>query len=597
MIELYINSEKVILPADFSMTFNEENPKFTKRGEYSFDITLSLENKINSRIFKHINRRNNITLMKEADALFLVDERRFYGMAVDIENSDVDVSFQFVSGNSEVNFESTEKKIWQLDWGSETEITYAQALDSITAPSYLKKYVCAPVKFTNTVSNSPLYGNTTHDFYDIENIIMNPYLLYYVNKLAELFGYVVSENDLNDDDLAKIMYLPNRVSSLNYADALPDLSVSEFIQHIEELFNVSFNFSSRNRTLSILKFDINLSLKKRVSLMVEDSYNRDKDDSSNVFSFKKLKYNLAGSGVDNFIKLPEDVVTMSELVDVASMTYLKASLSTADKNKFKIYRVATTGRKYIFGDIPEQNYYRQYVSGTGGYLYEVERFGDYERDGDEFDSEFELSIRPASIAPYSFIRNIGSGEEHYTTQIPYINQELYIPEEQSIIDAIQTSTKMIPRSDKIEIALYNGLYQCLGYYNTFDGIAKGTRYLNFPISFVDTEPVYWLPVVYHDANLDSNFNSDLNQHFRPVCNVSFSTKSIYQLYHSIVNLDTSKIYIFKCIGKGLTSNDILVHDGAEYIPVSIEKTTDLHGFSKQWTGKFYKVISLSGQSS
>ena len=593
MIELYINSEKVILPADFSMTFNEENPKFTKRGEYSFDITLSLENKINSRIFKHINRRNNITLMKEADALFLVDERRFYGMAVDIENSDIDVSFQFVSGNSEINFESNEKKIWQLDWGSETGITYAQALDSITAPSYLKKYVCAPVKFTNTVSNSPLYGNTTHDFYDIENVVMNPYLLYYVNKLAELFGYVVSENDLNDDDLAKIMYLPNRVSSLNYADALPDLSVSEFIQHIEELFNVSFNFSSMNRTLSILKFDINLSLKKRVSLMVEDSYNRDKDDSSNVFSFKKLKYNLAGSGVDNFIKLPEDVVTMSEIVDVATMTLLKASLSTADKNKFKIYRVgrkreATTGRKYVFGDIPEQNYYRQYVSGTGGYLYEVERFGDYERDGDEFDSEFELSIRPASIAPHSFIRYIGSGEEHYSTQIPYINQELYIPEEQSIIDAIQTSTKMIPRSDKLEIALYNGLYQCLGLYNSTSGV--GLRFLSFPISFVDTEPVFWLPVEFHESNEDSLFYSELNSKFRVVCTKTLNTEEVFNRYHSVVNIDTSKIYVFKCIGKNLTSNDILVHDGAEYLPVVFEKTINTKGFEDSFTAKFFKIL-------
>lgn len=595
MINFYINSEKVILPADFQMSFNEENAEMTKRGEYSLDMTISIENAINLKIFKHINRRNSITLMKEADALLEVDNEKFYGKAIDIENSDKNVTFQFVAGNSQINFDNSEKKIWQLDWGSETEITYAEALDSIQSPSYTKKYICCPVQLTNLVSNNPLYGATTNQIYAIENIVMNPYLLFYINKLAELFNYTMGVNHLLTDEIAKIMYLPNRVNSLNYSDALPDISVADFIQHIEEFFNVTFNFSSKNKILTILRLDVSISEKKRVSIAIEDSYNRDNDNTENYFSFKKLKYNLNQIGVDNFLKLSDDVLKLSEIVDVSSLTVLKNSLSSSDKNKFIIYRTINNGRKYVFGDIPEQNYYRIYVSGTGGYLYEVERFGSYERDGDQFESEFELNIRPASISPYLFIRNTGSGEEHYSTQIPFINQELYIPEEQSIIDAIQTSTNMIPRSDKLEIALYNGLYQCVGFFNSTIGV--GVMNLSFPVSFVDTEPVFWLPPAFHNSNEDLLFNNEINSKFRIVCNKTINTKNIFNQYHSVVNIDTSKIYVFKCVGNKITTNDILFFDGSEYVPITFEKRTDYNGFSKNWTGKFYKIISLSGQSS
>lgn len=74
MTELYIDRQLVVLPETFSITIIEENPSFTKNGSYTYDISLSLLDSINAKIYKHLNRLNRKgDIPKNRSAYLVVD--------------------------------------------------------------------------------------------------------------------------------------------------------------------------------------------------------------------------------------------------------------------------------------------------------------------------------------------------------------------------------------------------------------------------------------------------------------------------------------------------------------------------------------------
>jgi hypothetical protein len=56
MTELLIDGTSAVLPADFSVQVKIENAFFTRSGEYSYDITLPLDNPTNAELYRHLNR-------------------------------------------------------------------------------------------------------------------------------------------------------------------------------------------------------------------------------------------------------------------------------------------------------------------------------------------------------------------------------------------------------------------------------------------------------------------------------------------------------------------------------------------------------------
>lgn len=590
MTQLLINGVQSVLPDGFEITLNEDNPEFTQRGVFSFNISLSLNNTVNSLIFKHIYRRNNVTLLKEADADLIVDNKTYQGKIIDIENTNDNVSFQFVSGNSQFNYDSKSVKIWEYDWGIETNFDYASAFSSVENPSYTKRYVCCPIQFSNGISNEIGYISTdAPEINSINNFTMNPYLYYYIDKLPTVFGYVMNSNVLANDELLKIMYIPGRIKSKKYSDFLPDMTVSEFITSLEEFFNVSFNFSSKNKTLDIVSNVTNIETKTRKKSIINDKYQRLPNSQPDIFNFKKLSYSLSG-GINDFLKMPENIKSMCEIKVVSSVSYLKNILTQTDINKFIIYKALNTGIFYIFGNASTTNYFRISVPGTNGYLYPVDIFKDYESSYDS-DKTYDLNVIPVDIIPYEmnlngYVGTFPNGQQKtfkFTTQIPKINSNLQNAVDVGIISSIENGISEIQRSNKIEIGLYRGYCKILGF--------NGTDYneTSFPMSFVHKQPVFWLPADYDDYTNETLFLSHLTTNFYLLCNKSIDLNSIVNAYRPTLQIDTTYIYVFELSDKKLGPNDILVHEGAEYIPITFEKKIDVRGFINDYTGKFYRL--------
>ena len=76
MTELFIAGVSVVLPKDFSVQVKRENSFVTKNGEYTYDITLPLTNRVNAELYKHLNRLNSIQeIVEKRSAVLMADNR------------------------------------------------------------------------------------------------------------------------------------------------------------------------------------------------------------------------------------------------------------------------------------------------------------------------------------------------------------------------------------------------------------------------------------------------------------------------------------------------------------------------------------------
>lgn len=603
MTELIINGTRAVLPKDINFTMFEENPLFTQNGEFSLDITLSLMNPVNAKIFKHINRLNVSEIITEAEANLIADNKVSRGKIIDIKNTDKTVSFQYVAGNSEFNFMAqNKKKIWQLDFGTESAVDYARALFSIQHPGYgqviqmgdvvgFNKFVCVPVKFRNLTANDYTISraNTIYEINEIDgvnNIVIQPYLMHYINTLPELLGFQVVENVLMQDQLALELYMPNRVQSLRYSDMLPDKSISEFIDDIEEFFNIFF-LVTNDRKCHILNRDSYVDNKEIRKLKnVLDNYERenevqDVDQSS-------ISYDLSDEGYLRYQRLKKDLVDVCQRITHSSSNVMKNSLVEADLNKFVIHITSTNNREHVFTPPANMNVYRVLVPGTSGYCYYVNKL----KDSSQSDNPKVLSIKPL---PFTYIDKLLTNYIDYYEpysftvpfQIPIVNSDVYVSQNQNVLEAIEDSLELLPRENKIEVAIYSGLVECFVHEFAF---------LKYPISYIDNNPEFWLPQMYVDSpetpTYESNLNLWITEKYKPVCSKTLrltGDDGIFNRYHVTNQIDTSKVYIFKCMDKNITTNYLYEHNGAIYIPFSIEKNVDIDGESEIKTAKFYKL--------
>lgn len=598
MIRFFVNDIELVLPSDYSIENIDENTLITSNGEYTLDIDFSLIEPVNAKAFKHLNRLNISVIDDDYDAIMIDNGVQKFGKLVTISSTDISVKTQFVSGSSLINYVTGEnRKIWELDFGTEDSIDYTRALSSVTSPSYLNKFLCVPIKFSNgkvnnfTVERADMYNGCPIN--GIENIVLQPYLLYYINRLPELMGFELTTNVLNSDELLKRLFIANRVQSLVYSDALPDMTIREFILAIETTFNVIFNFKS-DKTCEIINTKTFLSNKNTVKLNAIDSFVREKSTDVYRFDITKMKYDLNDTGYLRYQVLPEEILNKCQIIEYPSVSAIISALDESKKNKFIIYKATNLNQQYIFCDSPKISVYCRIVPGTTGYLVNVNKF---RTEGTSDEKELIMPITPLAYTfdTIKFIFNEDQGgdwEYDSATQIPVVETDIYIPENQTIIEDIELDMKTVPRDDKIRVGIYNGLMKM----PVNDADYSEDINCLYPVSFIDINPEFWLT--------DNDKNSVLSPTYASVFNLwvqnEFKTVALYSLklvdpdgffnqyYSENSKFDTSYIYTFSDTHKPeYVAANIFEYNGHNYIPIKFVRSS-----SKQkamTTGYFYRM--------
>ncbi len=593
MIRFFANNYELVLPEDFSTKVIDENALITRNGEYTLDMTLSLLEKNNALAFGFPQRLNALNLPREVDARMIYNLKVTFGRFIVLPNStNTTITVQFVAGNSEMNFLAKEsRKIWELDFGTEDAVDYERALFSIKHPGYgeviendevigFNKFVCVPVKFANMIANDytiqpQIYNVQNAEIDGVNNIVIQPYWMYYISTLPELLGFEVIENVLLNDELAKELFIPNTVKSLKYSDALPDLTISEFIDAVEEFFNVFF-FVTKDRKCLILNRNSYIENKSVLKLRnVLDNYKRENENENENVDVDNLSisYDLGSDGYLKYQKLKQDIIDVSSVMQYANRTEMKNSITSDMLNKFILHKTINDGFEYVFTPSPQLNIYRVGIPFTGNDCIYVNKF----KDSSQSENPKVLTVKPL---PFTYIERTAitqvkfSGmdpENVYWTlpyQLPFVNSNLYTQNNQVLLNAIESSLETIPRINNLEIAIYSGM------------INLYPIEVLYPYPYVDNHPEHWMIQADIDSvdspTFEGNFNEWITNVYKPVCSKTLrlsGSDGIFERYFNNLKYDQQTMYEFIIEDNtDLITTNLFEFNNQVYIPVKFERT-------------------------
>lgn len=602
MIQFFANNYELVLPDDFSTPIIDENALITRNGEYSLDMTLSLLESNNALAFGFPQRINAKSILKEVDARMIDNLKVITGRFVVISNTNTSITIQFIAGNSELNFLSKQsKKIWELDFGTESDVNYSRALFSIQHPGYgdvvedgeiigFNKFVCVPVKFSNLIANDytiqPAYYQQQDAQIDgVNDIVIQPYLMHYINLLPDLLGFELVENVLMQDELAKELFLSNKIQSLRYSDALPDISISDFVDAIEEFFNVFF-YVTKDRKCRIVNQDVFINNKSVIKLThVVDAFER-KNEKTEIDN-SCIAYDLSADGYMRYQKLDKDIVKTCTVLNYSYASVMRNSITHDKINKFIIHKTLNNNREHVFTPPSQMNVYRVRVNASSGYCYYVNKF----KDSSESDNPIRLKVKPLAFTYIEknvrLIDDMGVQLDIAVPyQLPMINSNLYSQKDQFILNAIESSLESLPRKDSIEVAVFSGMIDFYG------------PTVRYPFSYLDNNPEFWLPQFEIDSGYtptyENIFNQWINDKFKITCSKTLrltGDDGIYNRYFKNLRYDQDTIFMFIIEDKAdLNTTNLFEYNNQIYIPIKFEREFS-DNKSRKVTGYFYRMKS------
>ncbi|MDD3196240.1 MAG: hypothetical protein PHU68_10660 [Paludibacter sp.] len=591
MIRIIVNGVELVLPEDLSITMVDENPVVTRNGKSSHDITVSLLEGKNARAFNNPQRINNNQFVKTANAVLFEDLKATKGTAIVLPKTTPEtITFQFVAENSELNYLTQQtQKIWELDFGSESTIEYAKALFTIQHPGYgavmsagtqigFNKFVCSPVKYNSTIANNyalqvGLY-ESPGQIDGVENIVMQPYLLYYVEKLIELLGFYLVDNVLIDYPLARHLFITTLVQSNKYSDALPDMSIGEFVSAIEEFFNVFFLISSDKRCFII---DVNTYVENMPIIPlteVEDTFERNSVNQSSETT--SLSYDLGKTGFHKYQKINPEIIKASIKLHYSGPSVMRNLIHADQLNKFIIHITDNDQHEHIYTPDAQENVYKVIPNGAPNSCIYVNKFKNYGSS----ENPLVLKIRPLAYTTdkkeyWIFQDGLPQLITYLPYQLPFESSDLYTPQSQVILTAVEDNLVQSPRKNTIEVGIFSGMIELFN-------VA-----VFYPVSYVDNVPEFFAL----DRNDQGNFTAWVIDKYKATCNLTLrlvGNDGIYDTYFRTKLYDESIEYVFKMPSNvDLNTSKLYFYKHQKYIPIRFEK--QLSKRKNYATGYFYRM--------
>lgn len=260
MTELFIEGVSVVLPSDFTIAVKRENPYFTKNGEYTYDIQLSLQNPINARLYEFLNRLNSVRDIHTKRRAILRADNRVYCDGTEIITgwTEKSVSIQLASGNSELNyFIGSDLLISDLQMKETTppqgeDLTTCNGMAAQTYPDFDHCYATVINPTADRVLNGWDYQGANNGFhYPLATRFAQPFLMAYIRELLRALGYTLELNQLEETNMAQL-YIAHATETNKWAEMLPGWTAGQFLEQVEKTFNCIFVIDSRAKKASLL---------------------------------------------------------------------------------------------------------------------------------------------------------------------------------------------------------------------------------------------------------------------------------------------------------------------------------------------------------
>lgn len=575
MTNLYIDGIAVVLPSEFSITVKQENAFFTKNGEYTYDIELSLLVPENAKLYGFLNRLNITERPATKRKAVLVADNRVYLNGTEIITgwTDTKVSIQLVSGNSELNyFVGSDELISTLAMKETNPVVSGSVSTDYVKKTYpdvdynlmmtydslhqVDKNIWLYRLYNNDVNNP--YAGYIVQKEDIQpyDYIPQPYLCAYMRELLKALGYTLEYNAIEDTPW-KSVYIVHVCETYKWNEMLPGWTAKDFLQNIETMFNGSFLIDHRTKKVSFL---LNVSYLPKVSNVhlqnVVDAYTVEVEEEEEADAINStIKYKLPSTEYYKLRCLPDVVkeAARQKSIDGDLFTFFaKPENQVTDT----IFDYKSVNRKII------------YLEGSGimSNLEMVDELASLVRENAE--SELELEFVPAELTERAFyIEGIDPGGfylgQYYIPSVSVSDDEPDETTYDSIHNMVNNLSEKTESKSNIFLAFFRGL----------NPVQIGVMPANsYPLAFIDR----FFPTTSWPATLPSDY---------PTFNLVEMETYFYSNAYKIDRKNPVKI---TCYDSNLyPASSVFEIFNRRYLAKEIEYTIGPNGRTQAWTGTFY----------
>lgn len=466
MTELYIDEKPVAIPAGTSLTIKQQNPLITKNGTFSLDLSLSMRERNNSILYKHIERFQRDVTFKSRKALLISDNKIIInGSEAFISNTNEEVKIQLLSGNSELNyFIGSDLYVSDLDLGTENDLTDSY-MNSVVdkrypASSFAPARVKVDAEILNNFTETPIESGW---YYSFTNKALQPFLVGMMEKIIKALGYNITYNQLLDDDfLCRLFFLSN-VKSLEYNKHLPGWKAKDFLEECETFFNVVFDINSSDKTVRILRSQTINPIGTFEIDNILDDYMCEESKTSEL-DYQNVEYDFSGSTYYKYADIEENamkqavITTFQDYSSLASFVKVDSSYMIPASEAVKYYK--TLNMFYVqFSDtyyIVEKFNYKtsgpgETSSGSWYYLRPVHCFRKITNNKDS-------TILKLKFIPAQPFFHAAGGSLINVNVFPYQSEKVEETEEETDLkQLIESGVKDLNSSQKkVCLAIYTG---------------------------------------------------------------------------------------------------------------------------------------------
>lgn len=575
MTNLYIDGIAVVLPSEFSITVKQENAFFTKNGEYTYDIELSLLVPENAKLYGFLNRLNITERPATKRKAVLVADNRVYLNGTEIITgwTDTKVSIQLVSGNSELNyFVGSDELISTLAMKETNPVVSGSVSTDYVKKTYpdvdynlmmtydslhqVDKNIWLYRLYNNDVNNP--YAGYIVQKEDIQpyDYIPQPYLCAYMRELLKALGYTLEYNAIEDTPW-KSVYIVHVCETYKWNEMLPGWTAKDFLQNIETMFNGSFLIDHRTKKVSFL---LNVSYLPKVSNVhlqnVVDAYTVEVEEEEEADAINStIKYKLPSTEYYKLRCLPDVVkeAAKTKVIDDGLFAFFgKPENQVTDT----IFDYKSESRKII------------YLEGSGimSHLEMVDELASLVRENAE--SELELEFVPAELTERAFyMEGIDPGGFYFGQYyIPSVSVSDDEPDEttyDSIHNMVNNLSEKTESKSNIFLAFFRGL----------NPVQIGVMPANsYPLAFIDR----FFPTTSWPVTLSADY---------PTFNLVEMEKYFYSNAYKIDRKNPVKITCYD--SNVYPASSVFEIFNRRYLAKEIEYTIGPNGRTTAWTGTFY----------
>lgn len=380
MIHCTIGGITVYPAAGLDIKLVMENPYLKESGSHTFEITFPLDIPENRVVFGCVNRLDVSKRTNTFGNCKLFDGSRLLlsGTGTVVSYSNESVKLQLLAESRSGRSSAMGRFIRDIafpeidnaskSWCKHNKVQVDSSIVSQGYGGVKGRYAFFTICNVTTGNKYNLVTRSTTvqggEVFFLKRPVLQPNLMYVLNKVLEGIGYQVTANDF-DQAPWNCLYIVNLKHSTKIENALPKWKVETFLTEFCKLFNAVLLYDDDSHTVQVKSY-ASVNAFSTVSFERVSAFESEYDeDGISFIGSDNIRYNLESCGEEKYVReIPADALEAFAVRHYTTLAEMTAALGgmTEMEKKTTIFLCDETGYRY-YRKVDEQEFYEEVACG------------------------------------------------------------------------------------------------------------------------------------------------------------------------------------------------------------------------------------------